>query len=721
MIKNSDPIQNREEETMKKRLLAFLLAVCTAFSMLVLPASASGSNAAVQTAITLGALTPDQTANLAAPLTRGQFARMLTAFSAQRNSVNTQNATGRLYLDLDSSSPYAPYVRTAVQHGWMSGYADGSFRPEQGLTLEEGCTMALRLLGYDVAKLGGSFPDAQLNKASTLGLRSGLTAQKGQGMTLEQGAVLLYNALTALNSEGAPYAGTLGLTVTDGKVDLGSVLLSGVQGPFVAGEGTNLPFAPAAAYRNDQVTTQPQLAPHDVYYYSEASRTLWIYDRKAAGRITAVSPTASAPTSVTVAGTQYTIASPAAAYQLSSLAGGGVGQAVTLLLGMDNEVVQVLTGEQADQVFYGVVQDSARTLTQENGASVAQAVTVACTDGVQRTVHVDQRTNYPAGWLVELLVDENGEHLRSLEAASLNGQVNENGTALGEHPFAQNIQILDTTAEGVAGTVRPSRLAGAGLSGRVRYYTTNDKGEIDRLILNDATGDLWEYGALDTVRTMTDAVGGQIDQALRAAALPGGGQSSGQPEQNESAQAALELKNILMPSTSDVLYGLIDGSILSSSWNTLSGSTGALAGYVLRQTGATVGGTAGSLLQMLGSGADYTCYVSGQPVRYQTSVKYPVVAGGVAIGKAPDGKTVRSMVQLAPVMLDRLGPGWAMSGSARYETADEMQVYLWSGGQYFATTLAQVSPENHHLIGWYDSFGCPAGKKVRILIAVEKA
>lgn len=92
------------------------------------------------------------------------------------------------------------------------------------------------------------------------------------------------------------------------------------------------------------------------------------------------------------------------------------------------------------------------------------------------------------------------------------------------------------------------------------------------------------------------------------------------------------------------------------------------------------------------------------------------------MAKRRNGKTVRSMVQLAPVMLDRLGPGWAMSGSARYETADEMQVYLWSGGQYFATTLAQVSPENHHLDRLVpDSFGCPAGKKVRILIAVEKA
>ena len=111
-------------------------------------------------------------------------------------------------------------------------------------------------------------------------------------------------------------------------------------------------------------------------------------------------------------------------------------------------------------------------------------------------------------------------------------------------------------------------------------------------------------------------------------------------------------------------------------------------------------------------------------MRYQTSVKYPVVAGGVAFchRKAPDGKTVRSMVQLAPVMLYRLGPGWAMSGSARYETADEMQVYLWSGGQYFATTLAQVSPENHHLeSGWYHSFWLPRRKKGAILTAVEKA
>ena len=46
---------------MKKRILALLLAVCVACSMLILPASASGSNTAVQTAVTLGGLTRRQT------------------------------------------------------------------------------------------------------------------------------------------------------------------------------------------------------------------------------------------------------------------------------------------------------------------------------------------------------------------------------------------------------------------------------------------------------------------------------------------------------------------------------------------------------------------------------------------------------------------------------------------------------------------------------------
>lgn len=45
-------------------------------------------------------------------------------------------------------------------------------------------------------------------------------------------------------------------------------------------------------------------------------------------------------------------------------------------------------------------------------------------------------------------------------------------------------------------------------------------------------------------------------------------------------------------------------------------------------------------------------------------------------GTSPSG-TVKSMVQLVPANIDKLGAASAMSGSKRYELADDMQVYLW--------------------------------------------
>lgn len=713
---------------MKKRILALLLAVCVACSMLILPASASGSNTAVQTAVTLGGLTSDQTANLAAPLTRGALTKLMVAFSAYRESAKTQGSTGTLFSDVGSGSAYAPYVRIAVQQGWISGYTDGSFRPDNAVTLEEACTAVLKLLGYDVTTLSGTFPAAQLNKANELGLRDNLTKTQGEGMTLEDGAVLLYNALTATTAEGKVYASSLGFTVNNGVVDVSSILLSNVKGPFVAGLGTQLPFAPTAVYRNDTVTTDATLNAYDVYYYNETAQTVWIYTRKAAGRITAVSPSANAPTSVTVAGTEYTIASSSVAAQLSALNGGGVGQVVTLLLGMNDEAVSVLTGDAANEVFYGVVQTTSRSLVENSGPDVQQTVAVACTDGVTRSVNVDKQFNYPAGKLVAITVDENGESIQSLETKSTSGTVNAEGTALDNTALASNVEILDTTSEGLAGAVRPSRLSGVTLSGTdVKYYTTNEKGEIDRLILSDVTGDLWEYAALDGIQAATDYAGSKIDEKINEKVSSSSSTSSSlagmttttEDDDQKAKQTALDVRNILLPSTSDVLYGLVDGSIVSTTWNQLTGSTDRLAAYVLKKVGNNVGGVAGNIIDYFASGANYVCYVNGKQVTYTTSVKYPVIAGGVAIGKSADGKKVNAMVQLSPVVVDKLGAGWVMKGDTRYETADDIQVYLWNQGTYYKVSLADLNPQDYKLIGWYDNQGHSAGNKIRLLVAVR--
>ena len=701
---------------MKKKLLALLLAACIAVSMLVLPASAANNNTAVQFAVTLGAMDNTQTGALNAAVTRGAFARMLVAFSTFRESVGAQGTVGTLYTDVPGTSPWAPYIRIAVQQGWMNGYTDGSYRPDSAVTLEEACTAVLKLMGYKMTELNGSFPNAQLNKASEIGLRTNLERKPGEAMNYEDCAALLYNALTANTASGSAYGTSLGFTVSNGQVDGSTVLMSSLQGPFVAGADTQLPFAPVAVYRNDKVSPSAELNQYDVYYYSESLQTVWIYTRKAAGRITAVSPSASAPTAITVAGSSYTLGSTAVASQVSSLNGGGVGQVVTLLLGMNNEAAGIVTGKEADEVFYGVVQSATRSLVEENGADVLQNVSVMCTDGITRSVNVDKSLNFPTGWLVEITVNSDGESVKSISGKSTSGTVNADATALGNAQLADDVEILDTTSGGVAGTVRPSRLSGVTLSDSdVRYYTTNAAGQIDRLILKDVTGDLWKYGVLDDIKNLA-ANYADIKTLLSSSNT---GTNTGTGDIDVDAVVS-ETRSLLVPTTSEILWGVVSGDILSTSWDKLTGNTAGLLGIGFRQIGNITGAPYNKIFNFIGGGATYVCFVNGQQTALTTSIKYPVLAGGIAVSQETSG-AVKKMVQLMPMRIDKVGAASVLSsGGSRYEMADDAQVYLWYKGQYYATKLTSVNSDDYYLTGWYDNFGCTAGKKVRVIIAVKK-
>ena len=712
---------------MKKRILAFLLAVSIAVSVLVLPVSAASiNNTALQTAITLGAVPTGQ--ELGANVTRGAFAKMLVSFSTYRESVDAQGTVGTLYRDVPGNSQWAPYIRIAVQQGWMNGYTDGSFRPDNTVTLEEACAAVLKLLSYKTTDLTGSFPQAQLNKAQQIGLRDQLTCTQGQAMTYEQCTLLLYNALRANTASGSAYGSSLGFTVSNGQVDTSSVLLKSRKGPLVAEEGTQLPFTPVSVYRNDKTSASAELNKYDVYYYSESLQTVWIYTRRAAGRITAVSPSASAPTALTVAGSTYSLGSAAVASKISTLNGGGVGEVVTLLLGMDNEVADVITGEEADSVFYGVVQTANRSLVEDNGADVLQKISVMCTDGIIRTVNIDKSLNYPTGWLVEISVTPEGEQVTAIESKSVSGTINETATALGDYALADDVQILDTTSEGLAGTVRPSRIAGTKLNAlTVRYYTLNEQGQIDRLILNDVTGDLWKYGVLDDVKNLAVNASSILGTLTGSGSSGSGSSSSGNSSSSSGSTGSTtntttvtdDLRSVLVPTTSEILWGVIDGSLLSTVWNRITSSSGSLLSIGLKQLADITGQPMSTILNFVGGGATYICYINGSQASFSTSVKYPVLAGGLAVRQNVNG-TVKAIIQLMPMKIDKVGAASVMSNGIRYETADDMQVYLWYKGQYYATKLSEVNSEGYYLTGWYDNFGCAAGKRVRVIVAVKR-
>ena len=173
-----------------------------------------------------------------------------------------------------------------------------------------------------------------------------------------------------------------------------------------------------------------------------------------------------------------------------------------------------------------------------------------------------------------------------------------------------------------------------------------------------------------------------------------------------------------MPTTSEILWGIVSGDILSTAWQKLTSNTGSLMSIGFQQIAEITGTPFKQIFNYIGGGATYICYVNGAAASYTTAIKYPVLAGGIAVRRETTG-SVKAMMQLMPLKIDKVGAASVLSGSERYEMADNVQVYLWYKGQYYPTKLAQVDADGYQLTGWYDNFGCAAGKKVRVIIAVK--
>ena len=131
---------------------------------------------------------------------------------------------------------------------------------------------------------------------------------------------------------------------------------------------------------------------YDVYYYSANMSTVWVYHDRVTGTLTGLSPSAAAPTAAAVAGVSYQLGTSEAAYQLSSQGSFQEGDLVTLLLGMNGEVVRVIDAAENEAVYYGSVVSSTKAASNASTTSSATAsaqVTsqIACTDGVVRTFY----------------------------------------------------------------------------------------------------------------------------------------------------------------------------------------------------------------------------------------------------------------------------------------------------------------------------------------------
>lgn len=496
---------------MKHRLLSGLLAVVLVLGLApgALAAPPAESEAA-QVLAALDIMVGDENGNLNLDrtITRAEFTKMTVAASTSRDTVGDAVAV-KPYPDVPQTHWAAPYIKAAVDLNLVQGDLYGKFNPDEKITLAEGVTILLRLLGYTDSDFTGVWPAGQMAQYRALGLDEGVTCGQNDNMTRRDALYLFYNLMITKDKNGSYYSNTLEPTLnlvnTSGQLDRVGLINSAMEGPVVATGSweTQLPFSTASAkvYRNGSSSDLGSIQDQDVVYWSESMRTIWAYSDKVTGTLEALSPSASAPTSVTVAGKTYQIETTSAAYELSDLGSYSMGDRVTLLLGRSGGVAALGQVGSDSSLIYGIITkvENATYNDGNNGTYNARTVTIAATDGNTYRYQCSIQT-LEVGDMVRVIAGDADVQVKRLSTTSLTGKMNSDGTKLGSYPLADNVEIIDTYEECTPVRIYPSRLAGVEFTGdMVRYYALNGNGEITHLILNDVTGDLHKYGIITNV------------------------------------------------------------------------------------------------------------------------------------------------------------------------------------------------------------------------------
>jgi hypothetical protein len=116
----------------------------------------------------------DGTFGPAQEITRAEFAKITCNLAGIGDAAGSLGTLGSRFSDVGANIWYTGWVNLAAAQGYVNGYPDGSFKPNNKITQQEVITVLLRILGYD-DNLPGPWPFDYISQAVKLNLTSKVT------------------------------------------------------------------------------------------------------------------------------------------------------------------------------------------------------------------------------------------------------------------------------------------------------------------------------------------------------------------------------------------------------------------------------------------------------------------------------------------------------------------------------------------------------------------
>ncbi len=261
-----------------------------------------------------------------------------------------------------------------------------------------------------------------------------------------------------------------------------------------APNGTD-PFASLAKggsytmFKNGMAATAADIRQYDVATWDAGTRVIQVSDLKLTGVYENASPSPAAPITIKVMGMEFKIL-PSARNDVAAFQ---VGDRITLLLTSDNQVAGVVSADTVSGNAVGVA-----SVSEEGNATVKLFQNGLEVSGKISTSSVSRYDNQ----LVSVTGSGVGRISLSLITNSdVKGSLNVPERTLGDRKIAENVVVYDRVKDGQAVRVSYDDLASETLpKSKISFAAYDYLGRVNYLVLNDATGDAYEYGYLKSKR-----------------------------------------------------------------------------------------------------------------------------------------------------------------------------------------------------------------------------
>jgi hypothetical protein len=266
-------------------------------------------------------------------------------------------------------------------------------------------------------------------------------------------------------------------------------------------------------YKNGTKVNYTDIASMDAIYYSNELKTLWIYDKKVYGVIESISPTASAPDSIVVAGKTYELKlKPINSSEDESADAGNLvenawgnrlrkneineGDSVVLLFGYNGKVVNICPIKRIPVTFVGYVLSVQNKVVKNEyqDGILKQVIRMVDTEGTIREFPCSDNT-IGKGSIVEITFQSGKPVIKEANIGNRSDIPKDITTTT----IVSGARLMEVKEQNYT-KISVTQLKESNYSvNNILYYKLNSVGEITDLIVSNATDSFYQYGILKKV------------------------------------------------------------------------------------------------------------------------------------------------------------------------------------------------------------------------------